>query len=82
MNKRSNKLHTLYRTYRKTIAQVDCRMKDHIKVKSIAAEKVKDNHIVVPVHILGSYSYRISLEKINEIYGKARKKVISAPMNN
>lgn len=61
---------------KRTITHVNSRMIEHVKVHHIPVQKVRDNQIVVPVRILGSRPYRISIEKVNEIYGKARQKVI------
>ena len=61
---------------RKTITHVNSRMIEHFKVHSIPVQNVKDNQIVVPVHLLGSHQYRMPLTKVSEIYGKAREKTI------
>lgn len=61
---------------KKTIIHVNSRMISHTKAHSIPAQSVKDGHIVVPVHLLGSRQYRMSIDRVNELYGKARQKVI------
>ena len=62
----------------KTITRVNNSMISHVKVGAIHAQDSRDGHIVVPVHVLGSRPYRISIDRVNEIYGQARTKVIGS----
>lgn len=61
---------------RKTITHVNSRMIERARVHSIPAQSVRDNKIVVPVHLLGSRPYTMSIDRVNEIYGRARRKVV------
>ena len=61
-----------------TITRVNNRMISHVKVGTIQAQNSRDGHIVVPVHVLGSRPYRMSIDKVNEIYGQARRSVVGS----
>lgn len=61
---------------KKTIAQANTRLMERVRAGSIPVQNVNDNHILVPIHIFGLHPYRMSVERVNEIYGKARRKVI------
>lgn len=58
---------------KKTITHVNNRMIERVKIGHIPVQKVRDNLIIVPVHLLGR-PYRMSIERVNELYGEARKK--------
>lgn len=61
---------------KKTITRVNNNMISRVKLGTIHFQKSMDGHLVVPIHALGSYPYRISIDRVNEIYGKARRSVI------
>lgn len=63
---------------KRTIIRVNNSMISHVKVGTIQAQDSRDGHIIVPVHVLGSHPYRISIDRVNEIYGQARKKVVGS----
>ena len=62
---------------KKTITLVNSRMIERVKAHRLPAQCVGDRQIVIPVHLLGSRSYRMSVDRVNEIYGRAREKVVS-----
>ena len=61
---------------KKTITRVNINMISRVKLGTIHFQKSLDGYLVVPIHALGSYPYRISIDRVNEIYGKARRSVI------
>jgi hypothetical protein len=63
---------------KKTITHVNNQMISNVKINRIAVQSVRDGHIVVPVHLLGSRSYRMSIDRVNEIYGQARRSVVGS----
>lgn len=63
---------------KKTITHVNNQMIHHVNINRIPVQDVRDGHIVVPVHVLGSRPYRISIDKVNEIYGQARRSVVGS----
>lgn len=66
---------------RKTITLVNSRMIDHVKVGNIRVQDVRDGRIVVPVHLLGSRQYSMSIDRVNEIYGQARRSVVGTTVH-
>ena len=65
----------------KTITRVNKNMIDHVKVGSILVQDSRDGKIVVPVHLLGSRQYRMSIDRVNEIYGQARRSVVGSTIH-
>jgi hypothetical protein len=63
---------------RKTITHVNDQMIHHVKINRIPVQNSRDGQIVVPVHLLGSRPYRMSIDRVNEIYGQARRKVVGS----
>ncbi len=63
---------------KKTITRVNDSMIHHVKINRIPVQDARDGHIVIPVHVLGSRQYKMSIDRVNEIYGQARKKVIGS----
>ncbi|WP_177216018.1 hypothetical protein [Prevotella sp. tf2-5] len=53
-------------------------MINHVKAGSIHVQNSKDGKIVVPVHLLGSHQYRMSIDRVNEIYDQARRSVVGS----
>ena len=62
----------------KTITRVNNNMISHVKVGAIHVQDSRDGKIVVPVHLLGSRQYCMSIERVNEIYDKARRSVVGS----
>ena len=62
----------------KTITRVNNNMISHVKVNTIHSQNSRDGKIVVPVHLLGSHNYRISIDRVNEIYEQARRSVVGS----
>lgn len=62
----------------KTITRVNNNMISHVKVGTIHSQNSSDGKIVVPVHLLGSHNYRISIDRVNEIYEQARRSVVDS----
>lgn len=62
----------------KTITRVNSNMISHVKVGSIHAQNSRDGKIDVPVHLLGSHNYRMSIDRVNEIYDQARRSVVGS----
>lgn len=62
----------------KTITRVNSNMINHVKAGSIHVQNSKDGKIVVPVHLLGSHQYRMSIDRVNEIYDQARRSVVGS----
>jgi len=63
---------------KKTITHVNDQMIHHVKINRIPVQDARDGQIVVPVHLLGSHPYKMSIDRVNEIYGQARKKVVGS----
>lgn len=63
---------------RNTITRVNDSMISRVKMGSIHAQNSRDGKIVVPVHLLGSRQYSMSIDRVNEIYGKARRSVVGS----
>ena len=63
---------------RRTITRVNDSMISHVKVGSIHVQDSRDGKIVVPVHLLGSHNYRMSIDRVNEIYEQARRSVVGS----
>jgi len=63
---------------KKTITHVNDSMIQHVKINRIPVQNARDGHIVIPVHVLGSRPYRMSIDRVNEIYGQARRSVVGA----
>ena len=61
-----------------TITRVNNSMICHVKVGGIRAQDSRDGKIVVPVHLLGSRQYSVSIDRVNEIYGQARRSVVGS----
>lgn len=61
---------------KKTITHVNKVMIEHVKTNRISVQNVRDGQIIVPVHVLGR-PYRMSIDRVNEIYGKARQRVVT-----
>lgn len=74
----SKKLQSMCKVDKETITRVNNSMISHVKVGTIQAQNSRDGHIVIPVHVLGSRQYKMSIDRVNEIYGQARKKVIGS----
>ncbi len=66
---------------RKTITHVNSRMIDHVRVGGISVHDARDGKIVVPVHLFGSRQYSMSIDKVNEIYGQARRSVVESTVH-
>ena len=63
---------------KKTITHVNNLMIHRVKIDRIPVQNSRDGQIVVPVHVLGSHNYRMSIDRVNEIYGQARRKIVGA----
>ena len=63
---------------RNTITRVNDSMISRVKMGTIHVQDSRDGKIVVPVHLLGSRQYSMSIDRVNEIYGQARKKVVDS----
>ena len=63
---------------KKTITHVNNLMIHHVKIDRIPVQDSRDGHIVVPVHVLGSHHYRMSIDRVNEIYSQARRSVVGS----
>lgn len=63
---------------RNTITRVNDSMISRVKMGAIHVQDSRDGKIVVPVHLLGSRQYSMSIDRVNEIYGQARKKVVDS----
>jgi glucose dehydrogenase len=63
---------------RKTITHVNNCMIAHVKKGSIHVMDTRDGKIIVPVHLLGSRQYSMSIDRVNEIYGQARRSVVGS----
>lgn len=74
--KHNEKSQSMCNVDKKTITHVNNQMIKRVKVRNILAQNVKDNQIEVRVPVLGSRPYRMSIDRVNEIYGKARQKVV------
>lgn len=62
----------------KTITRVNNNMISHVKVGTIHSQNSRDGKIVVPVHLLGSRQFSMSIDRVNEIYGQARRSVVGS----
>lgn len=63
---------------KKTITHVNNQMIHHVNINRIPVQDVRDGHIVVPVHVLGSRPYRMSIDRVNELYDQARRSVVGS----
>lgn len=63
---------------RNTIAHVNSRMIERFRASGIPVQSADDNKIIVPVHFLGSRPYTMTIDKVNELYSSARRKVVAA----
>lgn len=74
----SKKLQSMCKVDKGTITRVNNSMISHVKVGTIQTQNSRDGKIVVPVHLLGSHNYRISIDRVNEIYEQARRSVVGS----
>lgn len=63
---------------RRTITRVNNSMISHVKVGTIHVQDSRNGRIDVPVHLLGSHNYRMSIDRVNEIYEQARRSVVGS----
>lgn len=67
---------------RKTIVRVNKKMMAQVRMSNIPVANIQDNQIIVPVRLFGIHKYKMSLDKVNEIYGRAKEKALSkTPIN-
>lgn len=66
---------------KRTITHVNNRMIDHMKVGDILVQNARDGRIVVPIHLFGSRKYSMSIDRVNEIYGQARRSVVGSSIH-
>ena len=66
------------KVYIKTIIRVNNSMISHVKVGTIQVQNSRDGKIVVPVHLLGSHQYKMSIDRVNELYDQARRSVVGS----